>query len=138
LRTANVEQTIVCLKEVIKTGYPSEADLFIVRLVYEYLVRNHDDGEGLAQAKKVQAAFSDVKSTLLNSIEPVLESIEMEDFVIFKHVVGIYTKEYERDPQMIEYVDRVAKYYFGSTVRKQNMMQEMMKNMMAGKMPKLG
>ena len=38
----------------------------------------------------------------------------------------------QRDPQFIEYCERIAKYYFNGTIKQVNPMQAMMQNMMGG------
>ena len=40
-----------------------------------------------------------------------------------------------RDKSFIEYVDRIAKYYFDTTIKKPNAMQQMINNMMQGGNP---
>lgn len=41
----------------------------------------------------------------------------------------------ERDGKFIEYVERIAKYYFDETIKAQNPMQKMMQSMMGGGNP---
>jgi len=91
LRANDIEQTIGSLKQVMKEGYPSEADLFVSRLVFEVLVRNYQTPLGQEQAKTVYARFKDeVDTPLISSIPLILESIELKDGVIFKHLIGVY------------------------------------------------
>lgn len=46
--------------------------------------------------------------------------------------MSIYKPQIVRDPAFIEYLDRIAKYYFSSTIKQVNPMQAMINNMMGG------
>ena len=48
-----------------------------------------------------------------------------------------YQAHLKRDPKFLDYLDRIAKYYFdGATIKQVNPMQAMMNKMMSGQMPK--
>ena len=132
MRSNAIEETITCLRKVMKQGYPSEHDLFVARLAFEVLIRNHSSKEGQEQVKLILAKFPEVKSPLMNSLPLILEAIEMNDFVVYKHLVGIYRPQLTRDPSMVEYIERVAKYYFNSTIKEENFVKKMMKQMFTG------
>lgn len=56
----------------------------------------------------------------------------MKDFNFFKMLLGSYKAQIQRDPQFIEYCERIAKYYFNGTIKQVNPMQAMMQNMLGG------
>ena len=41
LRANKLDNAILAIKHVMKSGYPGEQDLFVARLCFEVLVRNH-------------------------------------------------------------------------------------------------
>jgi hypothetical protein len=43
-----------------------------------------------------------------------------------------YVSQLSRDRTFIEYVDRIASYYFDTTIKQANPMQQMLSNMMGG------
>ena len=47
----------------------------------------------------------------------------------------MYLPQIKRDAQFVEYVDRIAKYYFDTTIKKANPMQQMINSMMSGGNP---
>ena len=49
-----------------------------------------------------------------------------------KKFVNKFMELTQRDPQFIEYCERIAKYYFNGTIKQVNPMQAMMQNMMGG------
>jgi len=68
----------------------------------------------------------------MNFVKVIVEAIKADDFTFFKMMVKHYKKSLNRDGQFVEYVDRIAKYYFNGTVKSVNPMQQMMQNMMGG------
>lgn len=108
-----------------KYGYESEKDLFPARLCFEILIRNHKDDSGLKMVAEVQKEFPE-KTPLFNLITMILDSIKIKDFLMFKTFVSNYKPEIMRDGQFIEYIDRIAKYYFNETIKEANPMQKML------------
>ena len=124
-----------------KSGYQGEQDLFVVRLCLEVLIRNYKDEESaLNQVPKVMEAFKHLPavqtSPLVHFVTVLCEAIKLEgDDEVFKLIVGMYKPQLTRDKMTVEYVDRIAKYYFDTSIKQENPMQAMMRNMMNGKPP---
>ena len=69
----------------------------------------------------------------MNFIDILVEIIDTKDIVLLKQFINMYKPQLVRDPQFINYLDRIAKYYFdGQTVIQANPMQQMIQNMMKG------
>ena len=116
-----------------KSGYASEQDLFVTRLCFEVLIRNQKDKTGIQQVSQIKQAFPEMKSLLFNFVDILIDTIEVQDCTLLKQYCGVYKSQLERDGQFINYVDRIAKYYFnGETIIKANPMQQMLQNMMKG------
>jgi hypothetical protein len=76
---------------------------------------------------KVIAAFPEhSEKPIITFVLLLVEGIKMEDWEFFKGMIGNYGKQVKRDPAFIEYVDRIAKYYFDQTVKQANPMQQML------------
>ena len=120
------------------SGYQGEQDLFVARLCLEVLVRNYKEpSTALARVAQVQDSFKANEfiqtSSLMHFVIVLCEAIRLEaEAAVFKNIIGIYKPQLMRDKLMVEYVDRIAKYFFDTTIKQENPMQAMMKNMMGG------
>ena len=129
--------SVNCIKEVMKNGYHSEKDLFVARLCLEILIRFRNEQKCGDKVKLIQGVFCngdpDIKnSPLMNFITLIIESIQVQDFEFYKMMINHYKPQVDRDPKLVEYLDRVAKYYFdGQTIKAANPMQQMIQNMMS-------
>lgn len=64
---------------------------------------------------------------LTNFVNIILESIEVKDFDLYKMMCNHYMPHIKRDGKFVEYLDKIAKYYFdGQTIKAVNPMQAMM------------
>ena len=62
-------------------------------------------------------------SMLMNFLTIVQEALKIRDFILYKHLIAVYSKAIERDEKFIEYLDRIGKIYFeGQTIRAPNQM----------------
>ena len=68
-------------------------------------------------------------------INLLCESITLDDKDMFMQITTMYLPQIKRDAQFVEYVDRIAKYYFDTTIKKANPMQQMINSMMSGGNP---
>lgn len=109
------------MKNVINHSYGTEFDLFYARLCFEVLIRNRNNNEGLSQVEQIEKEFSDNygknSAPIMNFCLLIVEAIKIKDFQLFKMFVIQYKKCLERDGKFIEYVDRIAKYYFDETIK---------------------
>ena len=77
------------VKEVMKSGYTGERDLFVTRLCLEVLVRNYRDGQGLSQANDIIASFPEEADTpLIHLVQMLIEVINLKDAELFKQILG--------------------------------------------------
>jgi len=138
LRANEIENAIVAIREVMLTGYKNEQDLFVARLCLEVLIRNYKDQQrALSTVNTVLAAFPEqASSPFVTFVQMICEVINLGgDGDDFKQVVNLYKPQLSRDRSCIEYIDRIAKYFFNSTVKAPNPMQQMLNNMMGGGKP---
>lgn len=148
LRGMHLEGITAAMESTMKEAYKSEYDLFVGRLCLELLIRNSQVDEAYDAVNKVllkyrsmsDAAYgADVikKSPLLNYCEILMEVMKAKDIASLKQLNAHYEPMLGRDPQLKEYVERIAKKHFGQTLKAPNMMQMMMNNMMKGQMPQM-
>ena len=63
------------------------------------------------------------EAPLINYIRLLLEAITLEgDEECFKMLIGTYKNQLKRDSTFLQYVDRIAKYYFNCTIKESNPM----------------
>jgi len=107
-----------------KSGYKGEQDLFVARLCFEVLIRNYKDNSGVTQVATILKAFPEHEQRPLMTFCTMLcESIGLKDFDFMKQMITMYQPQLKRDNLFIEYMDRIAKYYFDGTIKKVNPMQ---------------
>lgn len=138
LRSNDLDSTIACLKEVMKRGYQGEEDLFVVRLCFEVLIRNRKDGSGIRQVAAIREAFKmdDARDApLYNFVRLLVEALQANDHGLLLKFINVYSPQLHRYSAFIEYLDRISRYYLGKPVKKPNMMQQMLSNMMQGGNP---
>ena len=75
------------MKQVMKSAYKSEQDLFSARLCLEVLIRNRKDGP--LQVEQILREFPD-KTPLSNFLLLTLEGIKMKDLKFFMYLIGNY------------------------------------------------
>ena len=96
LRGGDVSNSVISMKQVMKSGYHGERDLFVTRLCLEFLVRNYTKPPlAVEAALSVIEAFKDEKklyeAPLLNFVRILCEAIKLEgDEKTFKMIVGAY------------------------------------------------
>lgn len=139
LRANDIPSAVMAVKQVMKSGYQGEQDLFVVRLCFEILIRNYKNKEAaLAKVSEVIESFKDRpeiygQSPLVNFARLLSEAIRLDgDQEAFKMLVGFYKPQLQRDMTFLQYVDRIARYYFDCTIKEANPMQQMIQNMMGG------
>ena len=133
LRANDLENAIKALKEVMKSGYKNEQDLYVARLCFEVLIRNHKDQTGVKMVQLVVNAFPDqIERPVVTFCRVLCDVFPTKDFEFFKQIVTLYQPQLRRDGLFIEYVDRIAKYYFDDTIKAPNPMQQMLNNMLSG------
>lgn len=104
LRANETQSAVMAVKQVMKSGYHGEQDLFVVRLCFETLIRNYKNKEGaLAKVNEVIEAFNDrpeifAESPLVNFTRLLVEAISLQgDQEAFKMLVGFYKPQLQRD-----------------------------------------
>ena len=113
-------------------SYPSEKDILIFRFCLEILIRHRKQNIGIQQVPLVinQLKNDDVNianQPLITLLYIIIDTINGKDFETYKKALGIYQKYLDRDNNLGEYLDRIAKYYFdGATIKQKNMMAAMM------------
>jgi hypothetical protein len=100
------------LREIMKYGGENEQDLFVTRFCFEVLIRKRSNNEGVKLVREILKRFEEVRSPLVNLMVMFLEAIELKDFDLFRIFINNYKAHLVRDPKFIEYVDRIAQYYF--------------------------
>jgi hypothetical protein len=76
--------------------------------------------------EEIQTKHFTEKTPLFNLMSMIVDSIKVKDFDLFKFFINNYKAQVMRDGQFVEYIDRIAKYYFNSTIKQENPMQKMM------------
>ena len=141
LRGNDIPGCITALKQVMKSGYHGEQDLFVFRLCCEILIRNYrKKSVAIDGVRAVLAAFYDnervFNAPLVNMMKVLVECLrldgELEEDAIMKELIGIYKPQLMRDPAFLEYLDRITRYYFDFEIKQANPMQQMLANMMGG------
>ena len=111
------------LNHILKLGYPTEASLFKLRAVLEFLSVGKTESAKICYAKLWDAKESDYYKNMANAL---IIWVEKERFDLLKIINQKYAEIIKQDTNLFEYINRISIVYFEKSLKPQNMLQTMM------------
>jgi len=132
IRGSDPEEFSKMLIEWTQRAYSSEHDLFLARVVLQYLCLSNLRDANIIFENFVKLSVSLPQTPLINFLRFLLLTLERDAYPLFDNLRQKYKPTLDRDPSFQQYLDHIAFSFFGVKIASSNFLADFMKSFLSG------